>query len=465
MHHWQKKISRKLLFLTFPIALQTLLFSSKGLVDNIMLIQLGERSLAAVSISTRIIFVIIIFLSGLAMGGGQIAAQQYGSLQINSGDYQKISQTVAHSLCLQWLFTLPVCVILLFKADLLLCWIVNDADIKAESIVFLQFFAPSLIFINYSCSLTNGLRAMQQPYIGLWFSAIGVVSNIAFNYLFIFGSAISPPMGIAGAALGTVFSCLVEAFLLFIYLFNKKHPLARLPLQKTLLEWGSESSRLYRNLTLSLQLAANSSLWALGTLVTFSLIGHNDPTTFAALAIISAIESWSLSVVVGFSCATSILIGSRIGMNQFSLALKEGWYALWLSITFGVIISSIIWLAKPMILSVYPKINADVMFRLESLYNIMAIGFICKSGVMVLLSGILRGGGDNKFCMSVDILAQWGICIPLIWWLSVKIGWVSPWIYALLLLEDVIKLSISMWRLASGRWQHKLLSVTNHNLL
>ncbi|GAL12941.1 Na+ driven multidrug efflux pump [Vibrio astriarenae] len=72
LRHLDKDFLRKLIAIALPITLQNIMFSSRSLVDVMMLGQLGEYEIAAVGIAARA----TIMLVGVTTGGGAT----YGSV-------------------------------------------------------------------------------------------------------------------------------------------------------------------------------------------------------------------------------------------------------------------------------------------------------------------------------------------------------------------------------------------------
>lgn len=79
-HHTRGDFIRKLFAIALPIALQSVMFSSRGLVDVLMLGQLGEADIAAVGIASRAMFVTTIMLVGITTGGSMLIAQYWGQV-------------------------------------------------------------------------------------------------------------------------------------------------------------------------------------------------------------------------------------------------------------------------------------------------------------------------------------------------------------------------------------------------
>ncbi len=72
--HTRGDFLRKLIVIALPIALQNIMFSSRGLVDVLMLGQLGEAEIAAVGVAARATFVTTIMLVGVTTGGALLTA-------------------------------------------------------------------------------------------------------------------------------------------------------------------------------------------------------------------------------------------------------------------------------------------------------------------------------------------------------------------------------------------------------
>src|SRR5690606_35379237 len=95
--HADAAFLRRLLLIAVPIALQSMMFSSRGLVDVLMLGQLGEAEIAAVGVAARATFVTTIMLVGVTTGGALLTAQYWGA-----GDKDGVRQSTA----LTWLVSM-----------------------------------------------------------------------------------------------------------------------------------------------------------------------------------------------------------------------------------------------------------------------------------------------------------------------------------------------------------------------
>ena len=72
-----------MLKLASPIVLQHLIFSSLGLVDVMMIGQLGETAVAAVGIANQIFFLASLLFFGITSGMAIFTAQYWGTKDVN----------------------------------------------------------------------------------------------------------------------------------------------------------------------------------------------------------------------------------------------------------------------------------------------------------------------------------------------------------------------------------------------
>ncbi|WP_035054331.1 MATE family efflux transporter [Andreprevotia chitinilytica] len=437
----------RLLLITIPITLQTVVFSSKSIVDTLMLGSLSEYDIAAIGIAGKALFVVTIFLIGLSLGGAQIAAQYWGSDQSNKK--QKLQQTILLTWAATTCFALLAAATFYFFPQAIVASGTNSTEVIARGSAFLQITSINFLFFAYTCSIAVGLRAMHQPSITMVYSLLGVVLNIFLNWVLIFGRFGFQPMGIAGAAYGTLISACVETILLYVHLRWKSHLLSRFP---SLVAKAIRHADIKLLLKLSIPSAINSTLWALGVFVFYAILGSVSVESLAALSILAPIESFSLAFLIGLSSAASILVGGSIGANKMEEAYDRAWGLVLFSLMVGVVTCISVWLFKQNILQMFSSLTPEVRQMTGQFFDIMVVAFIVKSVAMMMVVGVLRPGGEAKFCLYLDFFSQWVLLLPLAAYLRYGLGIDPIYIYGLLLVEEAIKVVIAYRRIKSRKW-------------
>ena len=141
---------------------------------------LGSNALAAVSSSGNLIFLMVGFINGIAMGAGVVIARYYGAK--NREDLQKaIHTTVAFGLAAGAALT----VLGMYLAPKILVLMGTPSDVLPQSVEYFRtYFAGSLGFIMYNIfvGILQSVGDSRHPLIYLIVSSC---INVALDLLFI----------------------------------------------------------------------------------------------------------------------------------------------------------------------------------------------------------------------------------------------------------------------------------------
>ena len=132
---FDKNFLKLLASVAIPVTIQMMLISSRSLADIIMTANLGEAEVAAMGVTGRIIFVVLMAIIGMINGGAVLIAQLWGA-QAND----KIRQATAHTL----LLALPIAFICCITCFLLARPIVSSAS---DDLAVIEF---GITYIQYS---------------------------------------------------------------------------------------------------------------------------------------------------------------------------------------------------------------------------------------------------------------------------------------------------------------------------
>ncbi|PQJ88751.1 MATE family efflux transporter [Aliivibrio sifiae] len=442
--HTRGDFLKRLIMIAIPIALQNIMFSSRGLVDVLMLGQLGEAEIAAVGVASRATFVTTIMLVGVTTGGALLTAQYWGA-QNKEGVRQSTALTWMVSMAMA---TVPVVLFLLIPHQIMS--LATDSqeviDLGAD---YLFITALTMYVVSCGSSMAVGLRSIHQPGVSTFFSGIGIVANIFFNWVLIFGNLGAPAMGIKGAALATLISGVIEIVLLYGYLYSRSHLLSfGLEEVKAVLNWPKIS----KFLSLSLPTTFNFLVWAAGIFTYHAIMGQSGVQGLAALSVISPIESIALSFLIGAAGAASVLIGNQLGAKKYEAVYYQSWGVLALSVMTSIVIALFVMIFQHQILDMFPALTADTRAIAEKFMAILAIIIVIRSVPLTAIVGVLRAGGDVKYCLYQDIVSQWFIGIPIAAIGALLLGFPPEYVYALFVVEEIVKWFGSIYRMKSKKW-------------
>ncbi|MDA0147717.1 MATE family efflux transporter [Vibrio sp. LaRot3] len=447
--HTKGDFLRRLIAIALPITLQSIMFSSRGLVDVLMLGQLGEAEIAAIGVAARATFVTTIMLVGVTTGGAMLTAQYWGA-----GDRQGVRESTALTWFVASLFGLLTALIFILIPEQIMGLTTDSDEVIQLGSQYMVITSVTMLAVACVASMAVGLRAMHKPGVSTFFSGIGILSNVFLNWIFIFGKFGIPPMGIKGAAIATVLSGAIEVATLYGYLHFKKHLLAfGLKDIGATLVWD----KVVRFLKLSMPTTFNFLAWAGGLFVYHAIMGQSGVQGLAALSVMTPVESISLALLIGMSNAAAVLIGNQIGAKKYDEAFYQAIGVTLLSVLVAVVVSLLLFLVQGLVLDSFSALSAETRSLADKFIVILSIGIILRSVPMTVIVGVLRAGGDVKFCLYQDLIAQWLIGIPVAAFAAITLGWPPEWVYLLFLTEEVIKWGGSIWRMNSKKWLKNLI--------
>jgi Na+-driven multidrug efflux pump len=211
-----------------------------------------------------------------------------------------------------------------------------------------------------------------------------------------------------------------------------------------------------RYVAFALPLVANYAVWALGNSVYHVVTGFAGTEALAVMGVIVPIESAFFALFVGFANASAILIGRELGANSQEEAWRLHKFFDRLTLTLVFIFSVGLYFLRPYILLIFDQLDATSAQLLQDTLTVFCLFVWLKTFNMIRIIGVLRAGGDNRFCLITDTVVMWLIGLP-IYTAAVFFG--NFWfviLYALMFLEDACKFIPVIRRIGSRKWMKNL---------
>ena len=195
----------------------------------------------------------------------------------------------------------------------------------------------------------------------------------------------------------------------------------------------------------------NETMWGLGTSMYVAAFARIGVTAGAAYQACNTISNLFSMLAFSVGDAALILIGQKLGEGKKEEAFALGRKLLVLGITLGVILGGIALIVGKPILGLFdftPE-GADMAGKTFIVYASLLWLEVCNG---ILVSGILRSGGDTRFAAVAEVLTVWCIGVPVAFLTALKLGW--PIYFAALAVrsEGVVKAVILLLRFRSKKW-------------
>ena len=428
--------------LAFPIALQNLINTAVTTADVVMLGKVGETALSSGSLAGQVQFVMSLMVFGMTSGASVLTAQYWGKK-----DLKTIEKVFSMTLC----FVLTAGVLFFLASELFPEQIMHIFSSEQEVIKggasYLRIVAFSYPLSAFCTGYLYLMRSIARAKIGTAVFACSLVANVIMNAVFIFGLLGAPAMGVRGAALATFLSRCLEFVIVVFYMWkiNRQVRIRR----GYFFHW--DRLLLKDFLVLSIPVVLNETLWGAGMSANAAILGQLGSPAAAANSVVRVIRELVMVMSIGLSAATSVLVGKAIGEKKLDMAKTYARRMVLLSIVMTSCASAVMFSLRHVItdaLTLGPTAKEYLLFMLA----VLAVYNLCQSVTCPVIVGVLRAGGDTRFGLILEGSALWVG--------SILMGWIGAFIlhlpvrtvFALLMLDEFIKLPFAAWRYRSKVW-------------
>ena len=441
--------------IALPITLQSVIMSLLAMTDQLMVGQLGEVAIASVGISAKLSAIVSVVLAGLASGISIYCAQYWGR-----GDTVRIRHLLGLGLGVGLLLAGGLALVVGAMPQLAMSPFTTDPRVFAEGAIFVQLLAisylPSMLTMIYSAVL----RSTGEVKLPMYASTSAVVINVVLNYLLIFGHFGCPKLGLMGAAIATCIARCLEFGIILGVVYWKRHVVAVRRLGEL---FGMERGLLGRFFATSLPLMLTELLWVLGESGYAVVYGRMGTDELAAMTMTYPLQGLSIGLLSGLAGAASVLIGHRLGANNFEGAIDYAGKLIRIGVLCALLIGGAVALCSPYYVALY-NTPAEVQ-RMGQLCVLVFCGFLwIKVANMIVAGGVLNSGGDSKFVFGMESMATWLIGVPSGFVMAFYFELPIYWVYLILSVEELVRLVVGYARVRSKKWVRSLIQEADETL-
>jgi MATE family multidrug resistance protein len=436
---------RRVISLAIPVVLAELGWMTMTVVDTIMVGPLGPAAIGAIGVGNSAFYSFSIFGMGLLLGLDTLVSQAFGA-----GDRADCHHSLSQGVYLALFITAPLMVLFAFMPPMFYA-----LGINAEVSRLAGAFVSTLSFSTLPLLLYGAFRRYLQG-VGhvrpVMFTLISAnLINWFFNWLLIQGHWGLPPLGVVGSALSTCLARLYMAALLagFIWWFEREQqPGFRNVFRKP--DW----QRLQRLIHIGLPAAVQILLEIAAFGAAAVLAGRLTPVALASHQIALNCAAVTFMVPLGISSAAAVAVGQAIGRGDPRDARRCGFISIVLACAFMTCSALAFILVPEPILRVYTT-DPGILRTGIGLLTLAAL-FQLFDGTQTVATGALRGMGNTRFPMLVNLCGYWlfGLPIGYVLCFRYKFGVYGLWWGLTLALIVIALILLYFWQ----RQSHKLVS-------
>lgn len=431
----------KLIRLTVPIALQSLMLAAVAAADALMLGSVRQHSMSAVSLATQIQFIQNMILSAIVSATAILGAQYWGKKDMDT-------------LNTLFVLTLRVCGLVsalffvgcVFFPRYLMLIFTNEEVLIDIAIPYLRLAGWSYLLTGFSQSYLTVMKVSDHAKQTAIISSGAVVLNIILNAVFIYGL----DMDVRGAALATLIARVTElaaAVALTILPGYIRPQMHRLFTANRLISMDFHKA--------ILPLLSAALFWGVGFTSYTACIGHLGTEATAANSVASVIRDLVCCLCNGISAGGGILVGNELGAGNLDRGRLYGDRIAKLAFLCGFLSTALMLLATPLVLK-FVKLSDEAGSYLLGMMVIMAVYMIGRAVNTIIINGIFAAGGDTMFDVYSLAVCMWGIAIPLAAAGTFFLNWPVLVVYACTCLDEVGKIPWVMYHYKKYRWVRDL---------
>lgn len=443
---WERDFTREALNVALPIVIQSMFMALMHIIDNLMIGQLGELELAAVTQANRVTFLFQLVIFGLAGGTSTFVAQFWGKKDLR-GIHSVMGLAVCLSLVAAGCFLVPC---LLIPGQLMGLLLADPAAVEVAT-QYLPVIAIGYIGTALAQCYATVQKSTEQAKLPMFADITGLAINTFLNYCLIFGNLGFPRMGARGGAIATVIA--IFTTFAIICIGGYKMNLATAAKLSALIPRSKAFAKKY--LAVALPVIANEGLWALGIVMYSFVYGRMGTGVVAAVSIFNTVEQIAFATQRGLTSACAVLVGKRIGAGDEGDAYRAARRMLYAALPSGVFSGVLLLLVSVPLVSLF-NVSAQVAQDARTLVRIAACFIWVNQLGGLLVVGILRSGGDVKMSLYLDAGTTWIIGVPLVALGGLVLGAPIPVVFLMAQAESLTKIALGLWRFKSRKWIHNL---------
>lgn len=283
----------------------------------------------------------------------------------------------------------------------------------AQQRIYFDILIYGSILVLLRTSLSSFFSGVGRTRVVMFSAMTAMVVNVAANYVLIFGRLGLPPLGLRGAAYGTLLGSFCGLLVLLATYLGREsrceyQVLAALRFDRTvmtkLLRYGSPAGvELFLNLL---------------AFTTMIMIFHGHGlVTATAVTIVFNWDLVSFVPLIGIQIGVVSLVGRYMGAGRTDIAERATRSGLKMACTYSLVIL-ILFVALPrQLVAVFEPHQADAIFNqaapLATSMLRLAAFYVLADAVIVVFSGALRGAGDTFWAMCASVTLHW-LLVPVL---------------------------------------------------
>ena len=382
-------VPKKMLVFAVPIFFSNLFQQLYNAVDSLIVGNfIGGAALAAVGSSGSLILLLVGFINGVSLGAGVLIARFFGA-----SDRENLERAVHTTVALGLVAGIVLTVAGVLLTPQILRWMGTPADVIGGSILYFRVYflgSSAVVLYNMGASILQSVGDSRSP---MKYLIVSSVINVILDLLFVAGFH----WGVASAALATVISQAISAFLAF-----HKLSAAAGPHRVCWRRVRFDLPMLRQVVGLGIPSGVQSSVVSLANVIVQSNINSFGSSAMAGCGAYSKVEGFAFLPVTCFSLALSTFVSQNIGAQRYDRVRSGMRFGLLCSPLLAECIGLAIFALAPLLISAFNSEPEVLAFGVADARTVSLFYFLLSFSHCC--AGILRGFGRPVVPMAIMLM-------------------------------------------------------------
>jgi len=406
-----------------------------------MIAPLGETTVGAIGLCAQFTSLMFSGYWGF-VGGGMLFFSQYWGAKDDDGIDRSYGITLTFMMAVALLFA----TLALAFPEWVMKVYTDKAAIQEIGVKYLRVVGFAYPLQIFSMAMSALLRSTERVKIPFYAAIASVLTNMALNWVLIYGNLGFPALGVQGAAAATVCAALVNASVILIlarkqgypYLFHfRKH-----------FKWNVGALRLY--LQRCFPIICNEVMIGVANMIINMVLGRQSEQAIAATAVFRTLEGLVIGFFSGFSNAASVLVGTCVGAGELDTAYERAKRLVYLC-------GSCILMVCLALVAVHQPLLTAMSLSGESLR--IGVGLLiiyCVAAVIRMCNwtqnDTYRSAGDATTGTVLEIAFMYALVLPCVCLSGLYFKAPYLLIFACCYIDEPIRFVLMQRHMYSGKW-------------
>ena len=392
-------ISKKIIGFAIPLFLGNLFQQMYNMADSLIVGNfLGDEALASVTSTGSLIFLLVGFFNGTAMGAGVVIGRYFGAK-----DYEKLKKAIHTDVAFGLSAGLLMTIIGVCFTPIILQWMGTPADVFPNSVAYLRvYFLGSLASIMYNICM-GILHAIGDSKHPLYYLIFSSCINVTLDLIFcgVFG------LGVQFAALATVIAQFLSVVLCMSRLTRVKEVY-----QVRLKEVRIDPQMVKQIIRIGLPSGMQNSIISLANIVVQSNINAFGTAAMAGCGSYSKLEGFGFLPITCFTMALTTFVSQNLGAKQYDRVKKGAAFGIGCTLLLAETMGILVFTLAPHVIGIFGGGPDAIAYGVLQAKTVTLFYFLLAFSHAS--AAIMRGAGKSIVPMYVMLISWCAIRITYI---------------------------------------------------